>query len=127
MVKMVYLQDYYKTSKSPRNGAESVIESILGSCLYRKNEEISNYTIYKNVLQDYLAFDIYKCFHMTIDDYLNLTPYEKNMIDEVAEEYNKQVKEAMEKAQKEGEAEGKRKYNQQTKGGHGIDELAGLF
>ena len=50
-------------------------------------------------------------------------------MDEVAEEYNKQVREAMEKAQKEGEQSAAHKWNKATRGQgmSGLDDLSGLM
>lgn len=128
MAKMTYLQDFYLAVKNPRPGA-GIVESILGTCMFRENEDTRSYNMYKNVLHDYLANDINKCFHLTIEEYLQLTPYEKLMMDEVAEEYNKQVREAMEKAQKEGEQSAANKWSKATRGQgmSGLDDLSGLM
>lgn len=80
-------------------------ESIFGVDLYRETECVDVYCSYDNLLNEYADYDMHKMFGLSLQDYLNLTSYEKERILFVAKERaiqaiakTNQIKEEMENA-----------------------------
>lgn len=80
-------------------------ESLFGVDLYRESECVDDFCSYDRLLNEYADYDMHKMFGLSLQDYLNLTPYEKERILYVAKERaiqiitkQNQIKEEMENA-----------------------------
>lgn len=93
-------------------------ELYLGAVLYRKNEETFDYSLYKQTLRDYIRNDIKKALNLSFAEYLELTTYEKCMIDEFCSEWSSELAKSLEKAEKQSDA----KINK-IRSADSIDEL----
>lgn len=71
---------------------------MFNSVLYRKEESIHNHILYKQFLLEYITYEFNKNFNMSIDDFLNLTFFEKNKMIEVIKEKEKIMNEHLEKS-----------------------------
>ena len=70
---------------------------MFNSVIYRKEEAIHHHILYKQLLLEYMTYEFNKNYNMSLDDFLNLTFFEKNKMIEVVKEKEKIVSEHLEK------------------------------
>lgn len=73
------------------------VSEMFNSVIYRKEESIHNHILYKQFLLEYMTYEFNKNFNMSLDDFLNLTFFEKNKMIEVVKEKERIVSEHLEK------------------------------
>ena len=73
------------------------ISEMFNSVIYRKEEAIQHHILYKQLLLEYMTYEFNKNYNMSLDDFLNLTFFEKNKMIEVVKEKEKIMSEHLEK------------------------------
>lgn len=74
----LFLRDLYDKEFIKPN--ESLEEHIFGPVIKRKEETTNDFSSFDIVLEEYLRFDIKKFFGITINEFLSLTLYEKDIL-----------------------------------------------
>lgn len=96
VMRTIYDQRYFLAAAQK---SKSLQEMYLGSVLFRKNEELSDFSMFNKLLKDYKRNEIKQCLGLTIREYLNLTPYEKYMMDKFAISWTKEMAKIMQDQQ----------------------------
>lgn len=78
-------------------------EKIYGTILYREEESTLNCSWFRLLLQDYNNYQIKKVFNMSISEYMELTPYEKIMHDDVAVEILQATQKEVERLERQND------------------------
>jgi len=76
-------------------------DQAIGPVLYREQESVDDVHSYKSLVRIYLDRDINKFFGLSLDEFLNLSRYERIMLVELAEEHMIKIDNRL-KALKEG-------------------------
>lgn len=113
LLRFYYDRKYFLSAGNPSNNDEARTETFFKGVVYRENESSFKWNMLRSLFKDYSANDIKKCFQMSILEYLNLTMYEKELYDEFAKEWAKELAEAAQAAQKNGEMDARVKFKQQ--------------
>lgn len=58
----------------------TLVDSVWGPILYREEASVNDFNNYGNLIDIYLRFDINKFFGLSINDFLQLTRYARNVI-----------------------------------------------
>lgn len=88
---MAYLPNSYLTPS----------DQMFSTVLKRPQESVEEYSRYKTLLEEYIKSDVKKFFNMDINDYLNLTPFERKSIIDVSKKYAAELVDIMKNSEKE--------------------------
>ena len=113
-----YIVENSKKMKSIVSGSESTLilrhlmdrylfgptttyeEKVLSNVVYRDQETSFMFSYLRPIIRDYVNYNIRKNYGMSLEDYLELTPYMKLHCDEFAEECNKLMQEEIQNLNK---------------------------
>lgn len=88
-------------------GTYSDIEWLYGGVEFRKEEDPYDYCSYSDIVNEYVALNIKTTFGLTINEYLELTIEEKEILVKQASKVNKEIADQLAKQNKEQEQIGK--------------------
>jgi len=77
------------------------LENTLGPILHRKEEEITDNDIFKELLKLYHIMDINKLFGMSFVEYLNLNSFTRDIINDTAREIQEKIAKEMNNVEEE--------------------------
>lgn len=95
----ILLSDIYDNRYNLNNGSD--IEDLIGPNLYRDTESLDNYNRLSILIETYLATDIKKHFGLSIDDFIDCTPYITNLLLNIANDRNIKLAEEAENLNEE--------------------------
>jgi len=104
----MFLREIYDTVFNTIGYIDPVINDIYGSVLARPADNLADVGEYKNTLRRYHNLSIKKYTGYTLKEYLDLTPYEMGLVDQITE-IIKEEQEYMEQLRKEQIEENKSK------------------
>lgn len=93
------LRDLFHKAYTPTE--DSGAELVFGASIRRKNESVDEFLSYKTFMEEYLEFDIKKFFGLTLQDFFELTLYEKDALLTQATEHMKKLNEKMKQMKNE--------------------------
>lgn len=97
-LRTLFDRQYYKSAMDKALTPE---EKYWGAILHRKNEETFDYNLYKQLLRDYVRCDVKKALNLSFAEYLELTMYEKYMVDEFCSEWSQELSKSIKDAEKQ--------------------------
>lgn len=101
VLRTLYNKQFYATTDDPA-------EVIYGTVMYRDQEVTDNFSYYKHVMRDYVNNNIKKTVNISLREYMELTSYEKFMVDEFAQECSKVIAKEVERMEKDNDINIKR-------------------
>lgn len=96
----LFNKKYYVSNSQEEQTHE---EKIYGTILYREEESTLNCSWFRLLLQDFNNYQIKKVFNMTLPEYLELSPYEKILIDDVAIEILQATQKEVERLERQND------------------------
>ena len=80
---------------------DSNTEKVFGPVLFRESESLTDYHYYKDLLLMYSNLDIRKVFGLSLNEYLNQTPYARDIMNDTAIEIHEKLKAELDETEKE--------------------------